>query len=546
MPDDKVEEKEALSHQPREHRNSTAFNYLHLDPDKVLSAFGKYGKMQMLAYFITTSVQMLFAINVMVMPFITADPSFDCDFKPDPEWVYEKVDSCHIKDGNNWTVTCLQIPGAKYTYNNSEGISSIAAQFDLVCDQSASVAHGTSVFMLGGMLVSPIITQLSDLFGRRLTFLVPLYIAVIANVVCAFAPTFYIFLFCRFLSGVATTSFSIIGSVLCMESVALDFRSLIPLVATITWVIGYTLAGVLQIFIKDWRWLYFAISIPGTLTIPFYWLTPESLHWLITKKKDTHVRKFIKTCSKFNNIEISLSECKTSSAFPDVESKRTFLDVFLNPQILIHLLLNAYILIVMNGTYWALSLFSTELSEDGITGYFLSGLIELPAGLLSVVLLVCFNRKTVSFVSLLLTASFMLLALYLPVGDSVKMIFPLLAKSCNAIVWSSQPLLYSESVPTSIRNVFCGIVSFLGDFGSVAAPYLKVLESIHKNAPQILIASMSIVAALFVLLLPETKGKKLPEDIGDFEGGPLLRRFRKGIRTPSEESVPLEDIKTVE
>ncbi|EFP13068.1 hypothetical protein CRE_14395 [Caenorhabditis remanei] len=63
---------------------SATINYLHLDADKVLSAFGKYGRYQMLAYVITTSVHMLFALNMMIMPFITKSITFLCDL-PDRE-----------------------------------------------------------------------------------------------------------------------------------------------------------------------------------------------------------------------------------------------------------------------------------------------------------------------------------------------------------------------------------------------------------------------------------------------------------------------------
>lgn len=41
----------------------------------------------------------------------------------------------------------------------------------------------------------------------------------------------------------------------------------------------------------------------------------------------------------------------------------------------------------MNLVYWGLSLFSTDLSENQLTGFFLSGLVEIPAGLLSFPLL---------------------------------------------------------------------------------------------------------------------------------------------------------------
>ncbi|CAD6186664.1 unnamed protein product [Caenorhabditis auriculariae] len=521
---EEVEEaEEPIPYLPR--TSSIAFNYLHLDPEKVLSAFGKYGRFQMLTYLLTSGVHMLMALNMLVMPFITKQPTFGCDFEPQPHWEYAEIDGCHVRDGNNWTVNCLQIPGAKYNYTDAS--SSLAAEYNLVCEESGAVDHATSIFLFGGMLVSPIITQLSDLFGRRWTFLLPLYMAVLANLVCAAAPNYTTFLIFRFISGVTTTSFSTIGWVLCMESVALEFRSLIPLVTTAAWVFGYILAGALHLVIEDWRLLYLAVTLPGILTIPYYWLVPESLHWLITKRKKKMVKKYIRTCSKYNKREIALHECRTAVEEAVLLKERTAIDIFTHPDLFGYFLINSYILIVMNGTYWALSLFSTELSDDGITGYFLSGIVELPAGLLSVGLLVFLGRKTVSFLSLALQSVFMCCALYIPVNTNMRMIFPLLTKSTNAIVWSSQLLLYTEATPTSVRNVFCGMVYFVGEIGSVAAPYLKRLEAIDKNAPALLIAMMSLLAALLVLLVPDTKGIRMPEDIDDFNGGPLLRLLRR-------------------
>ncbi|KAK6054403.1 hypothetical protein COOONC_08092 [Cooperia oncophora] len=122
------------------------------------------------------------------------------------------------------------------------------------------------------------------------------------------------------------------------------------------------------------------------------------------------------------------------------------------------------------------------------------------------------------------------------------MVFPLLAKIFNSITWCSQPLLYTESTPTAVRNVFCGVAGFLGDLGSVLAPYLKRLEAIHKSAPTLLIAVMSISSALLVLTMPETKDRKLPEDVDDFEPGPLLHWMKKKKKdTRKEEEVMITD-----
>ncbi|EGT49101.1 hypothetical protein CAEBREN_21575 [Caenorhabditis brenneri] len=491
----------------------------------------------MLAYVITTSVHMLFALNMMIMPFITKSTEFLCDL-PDPEtpdaMYFSPIvgDSCHVHDTQlNTTIDCLAVNGASYNYIEDKK-STITSDFDLVCEYQGWAEHSTSIFLVGGMVVSPFISQLSDLLGRRPLFLIPLYISVVANIICAFAPNYPIFLFSRFISGVATTSFSMTGSVLCMESVSIEFRSLIPFLATFSWVGGYLLAGVFYLMFNNWRTLYFAASVPGLLTIPFFWFTPESIHWLLTKQDDKKIKKYINTAIAFNKQTISLIECR--SATQNTERNRTFRALFI-PKIFFHVCLNSFVLIVMSGTYWALSLYSTELSEDETTGYFLSGLVELPAGLLSVFLLVVFKRKTVSFYSLLFTSVFMICTVYLPLPGNYKMIFPLLAKSTNSIVWASQPLLYNEGTPTTIRNVFGGVISFVGELGSIGAPYMNRLTAINENAPAIVISILSVIAAFLVLLQAETKGKRLPEDIDDFDAGPLFRGCKSTNRseTPS-------------
>lgn len=542
---------------PRANSITATFNYLHLDADKVLSAFGKFGRYQMLAYVITTSVHMLFALNMMIMPFITKSAEFLCDL-PDPttpEAAYFSPlvgDSCHVHDSQlNTTIDCLAVNGASYNYINDKK-STITSDFDLVCEYQGMAEHATSIFLVGGMIVSPFVSQLSDILGRRPLFLIPLYISVIANLICAAAPNYLVFLLFRFISGVATTSFSMTGFVLCMESVSVEFRSLTPVLTTIAWVGGYMLAGVFYVFFKNWRVLYFAASVPGLLTIPFFWFTPESIHWLMTKKDGRKIEKYINSAVAFNKQTISLIECRSANTENNGKT-RTFRDLF-HPKIFVHVCINSFILIVMSLTYWALSLYSTELSEDETTGYFLSGLVELPAGFLSVFLLLAFKRKTVSFLSLVFTAVFMICTIWIPMEGNYKMIFPLLAKSTNSIVWASQPLLYSEGTPTTIRNVFSGVVSFVGELGSIGAPYMNRLTAINENAPAIVISLMSFIAAVLVLLQPETKNKKLPEDIDDFDAGPLFRgcRTKKNkSKTPSltkdvEAAEPTEAVELLE
>ena len=110
-----------------------------------------------------------------------------------------------------------------------------------------------------------------------------------------------------------------------------------------------------------------------------------------------------------------------------------------------------------------------------MTGYFLSGLVEIPAGIISPLLLHWYGRKTVTFFALAAQCASMLGAVLFPGKSYVSMAFPLAAKTFNSVAWAAEPLLLGEMSPTSLRNVFYGSVGFVGEVGSVVAPYLNTM-----------------------------------------------------------------------
>ncbi len=54
------------------------------------------------------------------------------------------------------------------------------------------------------MLATPFITQISDRFGRRWSFLLPVWLTVASNILCSVSPNYTAFLVFRFLAGVGT------------------------------------------------------------------------------------------------------------------------------------------------------------------------------------------------------------------------------------------------------------------------------------------------------------------------------------------------------
>ncbi|KAF7636039.1 Transporter, major facilitator family protein [Meloidogyne graminicola] len=452
-----------------------------LDADKLLDQFGKYGRYQIFVYAMAS-------INFYLVSYLTTIISLIGEFP---------IDKC---SSNNLNVSSLI---TNKTTNNNDYIS-LADEFGITCETSDSLDHANGVFMLGNFMAAPVSTYLADRYGRRMTFLIPLWLLILLTFACAFSPTFICFLIFRFLSGACGAAVLIVGFVLTVESVSGSFRSIQALLNALIWVFGIFSVGILHLFIKNWRYLYLCISFPLLISIFYYKAFPESLHWLIANKKTKEIQKYIIKSCKINKININLNISKFYFSF-------------------------IIKFIILNFVYWALTLYSVNLHQNKMVGFFLSAIVEIPAGLISMFLLMFFGRRTVTIISLTGQAISLGLTIFTPIGSTTNLFLSLFAKTMNIVAWASAPLLLSEMSPTTIRNMSYGFVSTIGELGSVLAPYMKRIDD--ENKQKGIIALMSILAVIFSMMAPETNGKSLPQDLNDFDSGPFIYFIKKYFST---------------
>ncbi|KAM3723890.1 putative transporter [Dirofilaria immitis] len=507
-----------------------------LDPEKLLSAFGKYGKYQMRTYILLTLPAFFYSSQMLIMGFITHAPSFQCIIHlPNSSFptqqTYQVFDSCHIIElETHQVIQCSEIPNSTYLYKEDVPFSTVNSEFNLVCNDEYWAEHGSSLFMFGA-LFTPVITHLSDLYGRRKLFLFTLWTASIMAFACSMAPTVLMFLAFRLILGVASAGTSAMIWIMCCESVSIEFRTLIPVAYTVIWVLGIMFVGVLRIWILNWRWLYLTVSIPSILSAFYYWLLPESPYWSISRNKQHIIEKYIEDACQYNNVNIDMSKCKMDlHQLNEQHGSRTIMNILQNKVALFHLVVQCYVVTAMNMSYWGMALLSTTLSEDSYTGYFLSGFIELPGGLLAVLLLFKFGRRSVSIWSFFMQSLLYFIALLFPGVGITQMVIAVIAKFFNSFVWVAQPLMLAEMSPTTIRNTFFGMVQFFAEIGSILAPYLPLLKNISPLAPQAAVAVFSFTAALLLLTAPETKDRPMPEDLDQFDPGCFLQIFKDRMR----------------
>ncbi|GMR60282.1 hypothetical protein PMAYCL1PPCAC_30477, partial [Pristionchus mayeri] len=513
---------------------------LTVDPDLVWQKFGTFGRYQFLNLVMVSAPSLIYSALMMVMPFLSEENhDFSCVVNEAFNKQYQVLDKCTILELESGTnKTCIDLLGTatSFEYSNHSKDYTLTTDFDLVCDRSDWREHGSSSFLFGAMFGATILSYLSDRLGRRKSFLLSIVISVAVNCATALSPHYFLFLAFRFIAGFGLGGNLNIGYVMMSEVVAPKMREYTPFVGAFFWVFGYMFAGVARMYINSWRWIYFTCTFPGLMAILVYFkYFPESLHWQVSNRLKEEITLHIQRATRINKMQINVQDCLTEPSSEDgsrnseqgENSKNMYMLICKTPKLLYHFILSSFLMIVMNLTYWALSLFSTELSEHKMTGFFLSGIIEFPSAILAVVLLKMMNRRPISCLMFVLTTLSLSIAVFLPeyLDDSgkrtVTILCPLLAKMFNSVVWSVLPLAMSEMIPTVIRNTFSGGVCFLGDAGSVVAPYLEYLNRFGANTASVLIACLTALCALGVMTMPETKGAHLGSGMDSFDEGPF-------------------------
>lgn len=169
--------------------------------------------------------------------------------------------------------------------------------------------------------------------------------------------------------------------------------------------------------------------------------------------------------------------------------------------------------------YYGLAFNGNNLKLPPYLMIFTSGMVELCSIPFNIWIMNKLGRRK-SLAVLLITGGISCLAIiFLPTDIRMLTLFMMCSgrffiSCCFAVVF-----VYSaELVPTRVRNVAVGASSMWARVGSFGAPYIvDMLGDVHYAIPSTVFGLFAISSGLFSLLLPETGGKDLPEDVKEIE-----------------------------
>ncbi|XP_066942600.1 organic cation transporter protein-like [Macrobrachium rosenbergii] len=502
----------------------------------------KTGKWNLLYYIASSAWLFLIPAQNLSGAYIAPNIGFLCR-PPENLNVTVSKDSCSYEVSASGQV--VEYPCTKWDYDTSVFSSTLTSEFDLVCDREYLRATYQSIKMAGAFF-SPIVGgYLADRFGRKIVVVVTLVIFALCTTSMCFLRDLQVILAFRFIVGFVDMP---VFYSLTLEICEVRFRSLVGVLTALPWAFGTMAWGGIAYFIREWRTLQLVASFPNLLILPALYFIDESPRWLITKGQHDKAVRVLRKAARWNNSELppeaelrtlmqdieeeakkkrESAKCGASSAqTASASTVRKKLFGILSRPLLCSTRRISLITVIMCVDYfvaatvfYGLSLNSTNFSADPFIYMILSGLMEIPAYSVTAPVIQKFGRKKTTIFGFAVTGV-AILALAFISEDIVWLVmtFALLGKMLISMAFQTIYVYVNELFPTVVRGEGLGVAFIASKIGSVIAPYItEYLGPLVPWIPSIIFGGCALVAAFSTLLLPETKGKPLPDTIWDLE-----------------------------
>uniref|UniRef100_A0A8C2YRX9 Solute carrier family 22 member 5 n=1 Tax=Chinchilla lanigera TaxID=34839 RepID=A0A8C2YRX9_CHILA len=519
------------------------------DYEEVTAFLGEWGPFQRLIFFLLSASIIPNGFNGMSVVFLAGTPEHRCRV-PDAAnlssaWRNHSVplllrdgrevpDSCSryrlaavanfsalgLEPGRDVDLGQLEQESCLDGWEFSQDVfqSTIVTEWNLVCKDDWKTPLSMSLFFVGVLLGCFISGQLSDRFGRKNVLFVTMGMQTGFSLLQVFSKNFEMFTVLFVLVGMGQISNYVAAFVLGTEILGKSVRIVFATLGVcIFFAFGFMLLPLIAYFIRDWRMLLLALTLPGVLCVALWWFIPESPRWLISQGRFEEAEIIIRKAAKMNGI-VAPSTIFDPSELQDLSSKKQqshhILDLIRTRNIRIVTIMSIILWMTISVGYFGLSLDTPNLYGDIYVNCFLSAVVEVPAYLLAWLLLQYVPRRYSLATALFLGGSVLLFVQLVPPDlYYLATVLVMVGKFGITAAFSMVYVYTAELYPTVVRNMGVGVSSTASRLGSILSPYFVYLGAYDRFLPYILMGSLTILTAILTLFLPESFGTPLPDTI---------------------------------
>ncbi|XP_028931990.1 LOW QUALITY PROTEIN: putative solute carrier family 22 member 31 [Ornithorhynchus anatinus] len=445
----------------------------------------------------------------------------------------------------NGTGPCTR--GWDYALPAAGLLSSPVTQWDLVCADGWKVPLEQTTYLLGWLLGCLGLGSACDRFGRRAVFVTCLLLSTLLGAGVALAMDYVMLLSLRLLHGAALAGAFLSLYVARLELCDPPHRLGVTVVAGLFWVAGKLLLPGLALLCKDWRLLQGLVTLLLALLL-FFWgppaLFPESPRWLLATQQPARAKKILRQFAKSSGLSLEeepsgedalAAELDVLSARWSQPQYQPICKVLSTRVIGRNSLILGFTSLIGSGIRHSFARNLAPYRPQFYLTYFVLAGLEAAACLFLGLTAEASGAAPSWLLCTILTslASLLLLALTQYLQGWSVLFLSILGLLASYTISMLSSIYASEVLPTVVRGAGLGLIMAASFLGQAAAPIMDIHNHHGFFLHHVVFASFAILSMLSIMLLPESRGKGLPESLKDGEGqrrSPLFlsRRLRRG------------------
>ncbi|KAL2094843.1 hypothetical protein ACEWY4_009562 [Coilia grayii] len=431
-----------------------------------------------------------------------------------------------------------------WEYDMTARSSTIISEWDLVCEQRSLKQMGQTIYMGGVLIGAVIFGGLSDKFGRRYLVLFSYLMMAVSGTCAAFATSFSVFCLFRFCCGMALSGLVLNTLSLILEWIPTRWRTIVGTGTGYCYTFGQLVFTLLAYYIRDWRWLTLAVSLPFYFFFIYSWWFQESARWLVLNRKSEQAVKNLRTVARINGrhaegkkITLEVLQESMKKEMKCSEGTYTAIDLFRTP---VMRAITACLSAVWFSTSFAYYGLAMDLQKFGVDIYLIQvifGAVDIPAKVVVTVSMSVVGRRPSQCAALILAGLAILSNILVPYEkQTIRTTLAVLGKGCLAASFNCCYLYTPELYPTVIRQNGMGFVSMTARLGAMVAPLVQLLEEVVPWLPGLIYGGVPVISGFVAIFLPETLASPLPDTVQDVEDRGFRRRNTKEEQQPTEDT----------
>ncbi|NXI07359.1 S22A6 protein, partial [Irena cyanogastra] len=308
-----------------------------------------------------------------------------------------------------------------------------------------------------------------------------------------------------------------------MEWIPTEARAVVGTINGYCYTLGQFVLAAAAFGLPRWRQLQLAVSLPFFVFFFYSWLYVESARWQVTSGRPDLALRGLRKVARVNGRKEEGDKLSEEALRALVRREPPLpggavAALVRTPGMRTVSCGVSFVWFSTSFAYYGLAM---DLQGFGFNVYLsqlVFGAVDIPAKLLSVLVISCLGRRPAQGGSLALAGLCILANIFVPSElPTLRMAFAVVGKGALAASFNCAYIFSGELFPTVIRQTGMGLGGTMARVGGMVAPLVRMTGDVSPALPLVIYGAAPIVSAIATCFLPETRHAALPETVRDVE-----------------------------